>query len=559
MKALSVSPYSIVLTLLYIAFQVASTLAQVPSTRIQTEPEKWGESPLWGDQGDGTYRNPVIPADFPDIDCIRVGPDYYAVSSTAGFSPGFVILHSKDLVNWSLLGHAVPDIGQIAPADPSDWNHIWAGAIRFHNNKFWIYFGTPREGYFMTTAPNPAGPWEPLHKMEGLQPAGAGWDDCCPFWDDDGQGYFVGTNFKDGNKIHIWRMTQDSRNVVSESDQVIHQSRGSEASKLYKINGTYYHFYSYNKNKEEGRVMMMERSQSILGPYRQRRQLTYGHKEFNQPNQGGLVQTEEGDWYFLTHHGSGRWEGRFVSLLPVTWVRRWPIIGRPDDKGIGEYVISGRKPVNTTPVVTPRTSDEFNGPVLPPQWQWNGKPRDDKWSLAQRPGWLRLYAMKGRSVGDALTQRAYRTAFNEVVIKLDISGMVEGQECGHSHMVAGSSSYAFLGISQEGARRTLVYEKNVESRPAEHRAVNGPAITGDDVWLRSTWGLDGLSRFSYSLDGKTFTEFGDPYLFAHDNDYQADRIAIICFNTKANAGTMDVDFFHYTYDHPMNTSSQAVK
>jgi len=229
------------------------------------QPHAWGDWPRWGDQGDGSYRNPVIPSDYSDIDCIRVGSDYYAVSSTFQFSPGFVILRSRDLVNWRIVGHAVPDLGLISPE--MTWSRmnrygagIWAGAIRYHDNKFWIYFCTPDEGYFMSTSTNPSGPWETLHEMNF--PPGGGWDDPCPFWDDDGQGYLVGSAFRDGYKIHLWKMTPDGRDLVPGSDHVIHQSHGSEANKLYKINGIYYHFYSEDRGGE-GRVMMMGRSSNI--------------------------------------------------------------------------------------------------------------------------------------------------------------------------------------------------------------------------------------------------------------------------------------------------------
>ena len=138
----------------------------VLATPLCAQP-KWGDWQQWGDQGDGTYRNPVLPADYSDLDCIRVGLDYYAISSTFQYSPGMVILQSKDLVNWRIAGHAVPDVTQISPE--MNWDRmnrfgtgIWAGAIRHHAGKFWVYFGTPDEGYFMTTATNVAGPWSPL-------------------------------------------------------------------------------------------------------------------------------------------------------------------------------------------------------------------------------------------------------------------------------------------------------------------------------------------------------------------------------------------------------------
>jgi len=512
---------------------------------------KWGAWTNWGDQGDGTYRNPVLPSDYSDTDCIRVGADYYAVSSTFQFSPGFVVLQSKDLVNWSIIGHVVPDIGVISPELKSTGMNrygkgIWAGAIRYHDNKFWVYFCTPDEGYFMSTATNPAGPWEPLHKMASFS---GGWDDCCPFWDDDGQGYFVGTNFKDGYKIHLWKLTPDGRDIVPESDQVIHQSKGSEANKLYKINGIYYHFYS-ESHGSEGRVMMMERSKNIFGPYTESKQLSYAEKQFHEPNQGGLVQTEKGDWYFLTHHGHGDWEGRCMSLLPVTWIDGWPIIGQPDDKGIGHFVWSGRMPVSGTPVVTPQSSDDFSSTNLSPQWEWNYQPRAEMWSLTERPGWMRLKAFRPLKVndlmkaGNTLTQRCFRTAKNEVIVKLDLSGMADGEKAGLCHFAGAHSA---IGVVQEGAVRSLEFRINGKS-------TSGPVITGNTLWLKSSWGLDGNSHYAYSTDGKAFIDFGEPWALTWGN-YRGDRIGIYNFNDKAEAGFVDVDYLIYNYDGPTHQAA----
>ena len=507
-------------------------------------PRQWGDWPVWGDQGDGTYLNPVIPADYSDLDCIRVGGDYYAISSTFQFSPGMVILHSRDLVNWEIMGHAVADLTQIGPE--LNWDRlnrygkgIWAGAIRYHDRRFWIYFGTPDEGYFMTTAVDPAGPWEPVHRVL----AETGWDDPCPFWDDDGQGYLVGSNFRDGYKIHLWRLTPDGRGVERDSDHLIHQSKGSEANKLYKINGTYYHFFS--EARPEGRVVMMERAKNIFGPYTEIRQLSRADRVAREPNQGGLVQTPEGDWFFLTHHGTGSWEGRCVSLLPVTWVDGWPLIGEVGPDGLGMMTWSGKIPRGGTAVPAPQSSDEFTGPVLPAQWEWNYQPRAERWSLTERPGWLRLHAFQPLPPGDlmkagnTLTQRSLRTPTNEVVIELDLGGMTDGQQAGLCHF---SKTHAALGVMQTGAIRTLVSVNNGAVTP-------GPEIPGRRLWLKSTWGLDGESRFSFSLDGRTYTGFGPAYQLAWGN-YRGDRIGIYSFNSKGDDGYVDVDFFHYVHAGP---------
>jgi len=495
----------------------------------------------WGDQRDGTYVNPVLPSDYSDIDCIRVGDDYYAISSTFQFSPGVVILRSRDLVNWTIAGHAVTDLTQIGPE--LNWDRmnrygkgVWAGSIRYHDGRFWIYFGTPDEGYFMTTAGNIAGPWAPLHAVQRE----GGWDDCCPFWDDDGQGYLVGSCFRDGYKIHLWKLTPDGRDLVKESDHVIYQSKGSEANKLYKINGLYYHFFS--EVHPEGRVIMMERATNIFGPYAEKQQLKHADRDAQEPNQGGFVEGPEGQWYFFTHHGDGTWAGRVDSLLPVTWRGGWPLVGAVGADGIGGMVWSGRKPVAGTPVVTPQSSDEFDQPRLGPQWEWNYQPRADQWSLSERPGWLRLHAFRPLEAdnllkaGNTLTQRVFRTATNEVVTKLDLSGLADGQQAGLCHF---SKTWSALGVKQEGAVRTLV---NVDRGVA----TPGPVLTGALLWLRSVWGPDGRSQYSYSLDGRTFTDFGAPYPLGWGN-YRGDRIGLYSFNNQGEAGYVDVDYFHHAY------------
>jgi beta-xylosidase len=534
-----------------LAFALA--LLCVPSLRAASDqpPAKWGDWPRWGDQGDGTYRNPVLPGDYSDLDCIRVGSDYYAISSTFQYSPGMVILHSKDLVNWSIVGHAIDDVTQISPM--LNWDRmgrygrgVWAGSIRYHDGKFWIYFGTPEEGYFMTTAKDPAGPWEPLHPVmkEG------GWDDCCPFWDDDGQGYFVGTHFKDGYKTWLYKLTPDGRDIIPDSGIVLNQGAGREANKLLKINGYYYHLFS--EVGPGGRRVMMQRSKSITGPYTEKRQLNQPQSEFHEPNQGGIVQTEKGDWYFLTHHGGGDWEGRPASLVPVTWVDGWPILGKVGSDGVGTMVWGGEMPVKGLPPVVPQSSDDFNGPKLGLQWEWNYQPRKEMWSLTERPGFLRLHAFKPlrpdqlKAAGNTLTQRSMRAANSVATLALDAYGIGDGEVAGICHYSGSNSTF---GIRREGKVVTL--ESSVNGK-----FTKGPQITSPKIWLRSTWGLDGLSRYSYSTDGKNFTTFGEPYQFTW-GDYRGDRIGIFTYNNKGTDGYIDCDSFTYTYDSPVGTTGSG--
>ena len=527
-------------------------MAQTPATNPAKPPAVQAATPngdqptagKWGDQGDSTYANPILPADFSDLDAIAVGDTYYAISSTMQYSPGMTVLQSKDLVNWRIVGGVVPDLTVIDPE--LNWDRmsraghgIWAGGIRFHAGRFWVYFATPDQGIFMSTAKDAAGPWTTVYPVMKAQ----GWDDTCPFWDDDGQMYLVtshtGPEGPEQTKynIHLFKLTADGHGIVPGSDRIIHQSRGSEANKLYKWNGLYYHYFS--EVRPEGRVAMMERAKSLDGPW-ESRQLLHVHGAVDkEPNQGGIVQMHSGKWYFFTHQGRGDWEGRAAVLLPVEWIDGWPILGKPGEDGIGNMVWRGEKPLGGMPLTSVVTSDDFSASTLKPEWQWNYQPRPGMWSLTERPGFLRLHAFAPlkpndlKLVGDVLTQRAFRSRRNEVTARFDLAGMADGQEAGLSHF---AKTFASLSIVQQGSARTLSANNN-GTRTA------GPEIEQPAVWLRSTWAFDGASQFSYSLDGKTFTPIGDPYQLTWGS-YRGDRVGLFTVNSKVT-GWVDVDSFQY--------------
>jgi beta-xylosidase len=365
----------------------------------------------------------------------------------------------------------------------------------------------------------------------------------------------VCSNTAGGYKIHLFKMTADGKSLVMDSDKVIHQSKGSEANKLYKINGIYYHYYS--EVRPEGRVAMMDRASSLEGPW-ESRQLNHVDKHLDkEPNQGGMIQLASGDWWFITHQGTGDWEGRAMVLLPITWTEGWPIIGKAGSDGIGSMIWQMRKPVVamriSTPaiisptIMTPQSNDEFDEKALPPQWEWNYQPRDDKWSLAERPGFLRLHAFKPLAendllkAGNTLTQRAFRTGKNEVTVKFDLTGMADGQHAGLCHF---AGAWSAMGVLQSRGARTLIYNE-------KGKLTAGPAITSNNLWLRSAWGYDGQSDYSYSTDGKSYVPCGKPWHLTWGN-YRGDRIGLFSFNNERDAGFVDIDWFHYKYDKPAN-------
>ncbi|WP_217902296.1 family 43 glycosylhydrolase [Siphonobacter sp. BAB-5385] len=413
---------------------------------------------------------------------------------------------------------------------------IWAGSLRHHKGRFYLYFGTPDEGYFMTSAAKAEGPWEPLTPV--LKESG--WDDCSAIWDEKGKGYFVGTHFADGYKTYLFDLSADGKSIDRKSAVLVNAGSGREASKLIKVKDWYYLVFSEHKS-DKGRYVMAKRSRNINGPYTEEKQLALTSQEAMEPNQGGIVLGKDGKWYFLTHHGSGDWSGRIVSLLPVTWIKDWPIIGKVIGDSIGTMAWEGKMPSATSGGYTLARSDEFSTSVLGPQWEWNYQPREEKYSLRERKGWLRLKAYKPLknnellTAGNTLTQRCFRTSSNEVIVKMDVSRMAPGQRSGLCHL---SEKYATIGVTQEGTNRRIEYQKN-------GKTLKGETITGSLIWLRSVWGLDGQSTFSYSLDGKQYTPFGESHTLVWSY-YRGDRIGIYSFNNEGEEGSVDIDYLHHT-------------
>ncbi len=497
-----------------------------------------------GDQGDGTYANPILPGDFSDPDVIRVGDSYYLITSTFQYSPGMAIMESKDLVNWRYLGHCALDVTQIG--SDMNWNRmnryghgIWAGAIRWHDGKFWVFFTTWDEGVFMTTATDAAGPWAPLVKVWGVH----GWDDPCPLWDDDGQAYLLLSQPGERWWTHLFKLSADGRSIDPASDFVVDDYHGSEGNKIYKINGIYYVFHN-QIDGPDNRTGVFMRSKNLHGPW-EKKLFLYGDgpKHEREPNQGGLVQTPGGSWWFITQQGAGGYfDGRPCSLLPVRWVDGWPIVDAPTAKST--MVWRHPKPVAGLPVVLPQSDDEFSSAAPGPQWEWNFQPRAEKWSLTERPGFLRLKAFpptqKGNvlKAGNMLTQRLIGYEGGEVTVKCDPSGMADGQVGG---LVFFWREYAILGVVQRGpARRVQLNVRCV--------LTDGPELplATSAVWFRAEVSDQAVCTFAYSLDGRVFTPLGGSFALGW-NDYRGSRVGLCCYNDDAEAGVLDVDWFHYTY------------
>lgn len=505
-------------------------------------PVAWGDWATWGEQSNGTYRNPVLPGDFSDLDCIRVGDDYYAITSTFQYSPGMTILHSKDLVNWSIISHAVEDIRQIGPE--MNWDRmdrygrgIWAGSIRYNDGRFYVLFGTPEEGFFTTWAKDPRGPWAPL---TNILPE-AGWDDCSAIWDENGKAYFIGTSFKEGYKTYLFNMSPDCSSIDRNSAVLLHQGDGREASKLIKVGKYYYLIYS---TVEYGvRFVVGKRTENIseMDTWSEEKRLMAYNRESHEPNQGGIILGPDNEqWYFFTHHGNGDWSGRIASLLPVTWVDDWPIMGKVGEDGLGYMVWSAEMPLKKDYTKNTVFFDHFKSKKLDPNWAWNYYPRNDMWSLTDKKGYLRMKAVTQiesnnlKKTPNILTQRAYRTTSNQVTTKINIKGMADGQTAGLCHY---AHTYAYIGLQKSNGNLDIVFNENEKTKTYPIKKIK-------TIWLRSTWGLQGTNTFSYSTDGKVFIKFGNPYQFTW-GDYRGTRVGLFTFNEKEEKGYIDIDFFEY--------------
>ena len=475
---------------------------------------------LSSDNRDGTYTNPIIDADYSDPDVIRVNDDFYLTASSFNSIPGLPILHSKDLVNWTIIGHALqnqspPDVF----ARPQHGNGVWAPSIRFHNNHFYIFYGDPDFGIYMVKARNAAGPWSsPLL----IKPA-KGWIDPCPFWDDDGNAYLVHAwaNSRSGIKsiLTVNRMSADGTKLIDDGTMIfdgrLHHPT-IEGPKLYKRNGYYYIFAPAGGVTSGWQTIL--RARNIYGPYEDRIVMDRGNTEINGPHQGGWIELKSGESWFVHFQDRGAY-GRIVHLQPVKWVNDWPVIGLDvDGDGKGQPVTTYRKPNvgRDYSIKAIQTSDEFSEAKLALQWQWHANPLDKWLSFSQRRGWLRLPAMVNPAIGQNLWAVPNLLLQKLPARKFTVTTLVDGthlREGERSGLLMMGRNYSYVAIVRRPAGLQLVRVTCLEApkNTAEHE--NGSMdLDGKLVYLRITMREQAVSEFSYSTDGKTFKLLGESFV-----------------------------------------------
>ena len=552
------------------SFACIALLAALPVAAQQKE----YVSQVWvADRGDGTYQNPVLYADYSDPDACRVGNDFYLTSSSFNCLPGLQILHSNDLVNWHIIGAAIPySLAPVrTPERPEHGNRVWAPAIRHHNGQFYIFWGDPDQGVFMTKARDPQGPWtEPV-----LVKAGQGIIDPCPLWDDDGQVYLVhayaGSRAQLKSVIAICQLNEEATQAVTPSRIVFdgHEAHTTcEGPKFYKKDGYYYIFHPAGGVPTGWQVVL--RSKNVYGPYECRTVLAQGNTSVNGPHQGAWVDTPTGEDWFLHFQDVGAY-GRVVHLQPMKWKDGWPVIGTdPDGDGCGEPVLSHRKPDvgRTYPVRTPQESDEFDGYTLSPQWQWHAN-INEKWAYhAGNRGFVRLYSYpvvpQCRNLWDVanlLLQKTPAPNFT-ATMKLTFSptDKYRGERTG---LVVMGMDYAALMLENTADGLTLSQVECIDADKGQPEQVNASVgLTGGTVYLRVRFGCDGRKiaqsegghdllvtcDFSYSTDGRTFSPLGTTFR-AREGKWIGAKVGTFCTRPAIRAndgGWADIDWFRIT-------------
>jgi beta-xylosidase len=503
------------------------------------------------DTGDGRYRNPIIYADYSDPDVIRVGDDFYMTSSSFGSFPALPILHSKDLVHWTIINHAIPRFPDPAFDAPQHGNGVWAPSLRYHDGWFWIFYGDPDRGIYMVKTRDVRGAWEP----PVLVHAAKGWIDPAPLWDDDGNAYLVHAfaRSRSGIKhvLHVNRMAPDGTRLLDEGTPVLMDSvrhPTMEGPKFYKRNGWYYILAPAGGVPTGWQTVL--RSRSVLGPYEDRIVLAQGGTAVNGPHQGGWVTTQSGEDWFIHFQDRGAY-GRIVHLQPVAWKDDWPVMGTDaDGDGTGEPVMEFRMPDvgGAHPSVVPQTSDEFDGARLGLQWQWYANPRESWYSLAD--GRLRLQsqpmpdsAVNLWPVPNLLTQMLPAPAFNATT-KLSFAGLREGEKAG---LVMMGLDYAYLAVRRTSAGAELVYATAASAHQGGRETETRLPVHGDSLLLRVTVADGAVCRFWYSVDGDRWEPAGTPFT-AREGRWIGARVGMFALAPAgaADGGHADFDFFRIT-------------
>ena len=494
--------------------------------------------------GDGTFTNPFIWADIPDLDVIRVGNIYYMTSTTMYFSPGCPVMKSFDLVNWEIVNYVYDILDDSDSFTLRNGKHAygqgsWASSLRYHNGTYYVALAANNTGktYIFQTEDIENGPWR-RYTLDGI------YHDMSLLFDDDGRVYMV----YGGGQIKVIELTADAtrikpgglNKVIIENADISGGNSLAEGSHIYKLNGRYYLFIiGWPRTGTARRIEVCYRSDSIDGEY-EGRVILDDNMGFQNAGiaQGGIVNTPDGEWFALLFQDHGA-VGRIPVLVPVRWENDFPVFG-----------VEGKVPEKMTiPILGFGTksiviSDDFNGANLALEWQWNHNPDNRYWSLTERSGYLRLTTgIVSHDIINArntLTQRTFGPECSGYV-SIDISNMRNGDTAGLSAL---QEYYGFVGVKMAGNEKYIIMV-NADSGQAQE--IESAPLTQDIIWLKIDFDFkDALDEadFYYSLDGAHWHKIGSTlkmsYRLSHFTGY---RFALFNYATKIIGGYVDFDYF----------------
>ena len=522
-------------------------------------------SEVWvSDEGNGMYRNPVLHADYSDPDVCAVGEDYFFTASSFNCTPGLPILHSKDLVNWKIVNYALKKVEPVEYYNEARHGKgVWAPSIRFHEGVFYIYWGDPDFGIFMVKTRDPYGEWD----KPVLVKAGKGMIDPCPLWDDDGRVYlahaWAGSRAKFNSVLTVCEMNKEGTAVISDPVLVFDGNDGVnhtiEGAKFYKRNGFYYLFAPAGGVVSGWQLVM--RSKDVYGPYEARIVMAQGKTDINGPHQGGWVDTPAGESWFLHFQDKGAY-GRVLHLNPMKWVNDWPVIGvDKDGDGCGDPVSRYRKPKTdkTYPIETPVESDEFDTRKLGLQWEWHAN-YQDVFGFTTNMGYARIYGHELSphfknfwEVSNLLMQKFPAEEFTATA-KLKVSAKDDGQLSG---LIIMGLDYSWIGVEKQGEKFLLKQAVCKDAEQGNLEQVSTLAVLEPsrkfeaglfpnyerEIYIRVHVDKGAYCRFSYSLDGRKFTEAGTLFK-ARQGKWIGAKVGMFSVTPHGKErGWLDVDWF----------------
>jgi len=531
---------------------------QTPHTQPSANATHHVSPDIWQpDLTNGTYKNPVIHADYSDPDAIRVGDMYYMTSSSFNSAPGLPLLQSKDMINWELVGHALPQqIPEDVFAVPQHGKGVWAPCIRYHDNQFWIFYPDPDFGIYVITAKNFTGPWSKPH----LLLAGKGIIDPTPLWDDDGNAYLLHAWAKSragiNNMLTLRKMSADAKTILDTDGKVVIDGnklpnyRTLEGPKFYKYNG-YYYVFAPAGGVEFGWQSVF-RAKNIAGPYEDKIVMDQGSSPINGPHQGAWVRNADGSDWFYHFQDKGAY-GRIVHLQPMHWKNDWPVIGGESaSPEKGQPVLVHKKPIaGNFEIKNPATSDDFSAKTLGYQWQWNANWKTEWYSLQANKGNLRLFTQADTSYSSnqnlwmtpsILTQKLPAENFS-VTVKMDIDHL-----SGRAGLLMYGFDYAWVGVERQGASTKFIVAQceKAESNCKESISELGK-VTGKSIRLKMTVHTGAQVSFAFANDQGEFTPVSKTFT-ASVGRWVGAQLGVFTVGSTASAENfVDMDYFNFEH------------